>query len=71
MKNDGRSWLKTEKGKSQNKKIKSPQWNPAFIGKDKQRFDRGQQFCSKFARVRAALPYEVVTIVTIEIQTFV
>ena len=49
----------------------SPQWNSAFIGKDKQRFDRGQQLCSKFARVRAALLNEVVTIVTIEIQTFV
>ena len=49
----------------------SPQWNSVFIGKDKQRFDRGQQFCSTFARVRAALLNEVVTIVTIEIQTFV
>ncbi len=71
MKNDGRSWLKTRKRQISKQKIKSPQWNSAFIGKDKQRFDQGQRLCTKFARVRAALLNEVVTIVTIEIQTFV
>ena len=71
MKNDGRSWLKTRKRQISNQKKTSSQWNSAFIGKDKQRFDRGQRLCSTFARVRADLLNEVVTIVTIEIQTFV
>ena len=71
MKNDGRSWLKTRKRQISNQKKTSSQWDSACIGNDRQRIDQGQRLCSTFARVRAALLNEVVTIVTIEIQTFV